>query len=104
VSKGVQKGLAISAQMIEKAKKEEWKKVEASIKEYERSLAAERLNNDELVKQLSATRTEIKRSLATGLAGIKEEMEKTHEEVCAIPSSELDATIRKISNELRATK
>jgi hypothetical protein len=103
-AKGESKGRLNTTQLIEKAKKEEWKRADALLKASEQSLVAERTANDDLKKQLAVDRTEINKNLKNGLAAIQAAQGQANANINSIPASELDNALRKLSNDLRTSQ
>lgn len=99
-AKGEQKGRENATQTIEKAKKAEWAKQEASIAEKAGQL---KIDRDQIAIErvdLKAARDSFNAGLAGSLKKIATEREANNAKVIAIPADRLDDAIRDISGQL----
>jgi hypothetical protein len=103
-SKGEAKGRLNTTQLIEKAKKEEWKRIDTLLKNNNEALVTEQNINTELKKQLAADRTEINKNLKQGLAAIQAAQGQAYANINNIPATQLDNALRILSRELRTTE
>jgi hypothetical protein len=103
-SKGESKGRLNTTQLIEKAKKEEWKRVDALLKTNEQALIVEQTINIDLKKQLAVDRITMNQNLKNGLAAIQAAQGQAYANINSIPATQLDNALRILSRELRTTE
>lgn len=99
-NKGVQAGRQAATTEMENAKKAEWDLAQRKIASAAQEVEAERTTVKAERAALNASRLAISQALSAALASAKAKQETSNAVVVAIPSDQLDATIRALSADL----